>query len=194
MHEPKKGSSWYDQFSQLDLIDGAVVGMSNGWTDWDENFHVYSNGFLDDFKTQLDPVGGAAVGISLKAFPGRTTCTLAIKKQVVTTAPENFQRRRSQRRVAGLLGGIGCLGRWEWIDGDEGDEEYGNAVIEGSGSPELTFTGTIAIAEAVNLPARQIPAESTVRLLTPKPAGGSQSGSKPEPTSANRSKTLGKFN
>ncbi|GBP58910.1 hypothetical protein EVAR_46971_1 [Eumeta japonica] len=47
--------------------------MSNGWTDWDEIFYVYSNGSLDDFKTQLDPVGGAAVGISLKAFPGRTT-------------------------------------------------------------------------------------------------------------------------
>ncbi|GBP43142.1 hypothetical protein EVAR_40582_1 [Eumeta japonica] len=58
---------------QMDLIDGAVVGMSNGWTDWDEIFYVYSNGSLDDFKTQLDPVGGAAVGISLKAFPGRTT-------------------------------------------------------------------------------------------------------------------------
>ncbi|GBP56889.1 hypothetical protein EVAR_41638_1 [Eumeta japonica] len=27
----------------------------------------------DDFKTQMDPIGGAAVGISLKAFPGRTT-------------------------------------------------------------------------------------------------------------------------
>ncbi|GBP84298.1 hypothetical protein EVAR_56984_1 [Eumeta japonica] len=53
--------SWYDQFSQLDLIDGAVVGMSNSWTDWDENFYVYSNGSLDDFKTQLDPVSDAAV-------------------------------------------------------------------------------------------------------------------------------------
>ncbi|GBP24716.1 hypothetical protein EVAR_79563_1 [Eumeta japonica] len=54
--------------SQMDLIDGADVGMmSNGWTDWDEIFYVYSNGSLDDFKTQLDPVGGAAVGISLKA-------------------------------------------------------------------------------------------------------------------------------
>ncbi|GBP06365.1 hypothetical protein EVAR_4523_1 [Eumeta japonica] len=49
--------------SQMDLIDGAVVGMSNGWTDWDEIFYVYSNGSLDDFKTQLDPIGGAAVGI-----------------------------------------------------------------------------------------------------------------------------------
>ncbi|GBP29699.1 hypothetical protein EVAR_13622_1 [Eumeta japonica] len=58
---------------QMDLIDGAVVGMSNGWTDWDEIFYVYSNGSLDDFKIQLDPVGGATVGISLKAFPGRTT-------------------------------------------------------------------------------------------------------------------------
>ncbi|GBP34668.1 hypothetical protein EVAR_31537_1 [Eumeta japonica] len=45
--------------SQMDLIDGAVVGMSNGWTDWDEIFYVYSNGFLDDFKTQLDPEMGA---------------------------------------------------------------------------------------------------------------------------------------
>ncbi|GBP21342.1 hypothetical protein EVAR_11940_1 [Eumeta japonica] len=43
----------------MDLIDGAVVGMSNGWTDWDEIFYIYSNGSLDDFKTQLDPVGGA---------------------------------------------------------------------------------------------------------------------------------------
>ncbi|GBP87722.1 hypothetical protein EVAR_84583_1 [Eumeta japonica] len=59
--------------SQMDLIDGAVVGMSSGWTDWDEIFYVYSNGSLDDFKTQLDPIGGAAVGISLKAFPGRRT-------------------------------------------------------------------------------------------------------------------------
>ncbi|GBP75094.1 hypothetical protein EVAR_49266_1 [Eumeta japonica] len=59
--------------AQMDLIDGVVVGMSNGWIDWDEIFYVYSNGSLDDFKTQLDPVGGAAVGISLKAFPGRTT-------------------------------------------------------------------------------------------------------------------------
>ncbi|GBP29785.1 hypothetical protein EVAR_94625_1 [Eumeta japonica] len=58
--------------SQMDLIDGAAVGMSNGWTDWDEIFYVYSNGSLDDFKTQLNPVGGAAVGISLKAFPSRT--------------------------------------------------------------------------------------------------------------------------
>ncbi|GBP70061.1 hypothetical protein EVAR_98892_1 [Eumeta japonica] len=54
--------------SQLDLIDGAGVGMSNGWTDWDEIFYVYSNRSLDDFKTLLDLVGGAAVGISLKAF------------------------------------------------------------------------------------------------------------------------------
>ncbi|GBP60324.1 hypothetical protein EVAR_26736_1 [Eumeta japonica] len=46
----------------MDLIDGAVVGMSNGWTDWDEIFYVYSNGFLDDFKTKLNPVGGTAVG------------------------------------------------------------------------------------------------------------------------------------
>ncbi|GBP17810.1 Tryptophan 2,3-dioxygenase [Eumeta japonica] len=52
--------------SQLDLIDGAVVGMSNGWTDWDEIFYVYSDGSLDDFRTQLDPVGGAAVDLSRK--------------------------------------------------------------------------------------------------------------------------------
>ncbi|GBP31196.1 hypothetical protein EVAR_21634_1 [Eumeta japonica] len=58
---------------QMDLIDSAIVGISNGWTDWDEIFYVYSNGSLDGFKTQLNPVGGAAVGISLKAFPGRTT-------------------------------------------------------------------------------------------------------------------------
>ncbi|GBP72472.1 Peroxiredoxin-6 [Eumeta japonica] len=63
----------YDQFSQLNLKYGAIVGISNGWTDWDENFYVYSNGSLDDFKTKLDPVGDAAVGISLKAFPGKTT-------------------------------------------------------------------------------------------------------------------------
>ncbi|GBP89820.1 hypothetical protein EVAR_66710_1 [Eumeta japonica] len=61
----------------MDLTDGAVVGMSNGWTDWDEFFYVCSNGSLDDFKTQLDPVGGAAVGISLKAFPGRTSAGTA---------------------------------------------------------------------------------------------------------------------
>ncbi|GBP52188.1 hypothetical protein EVAR_87573_1 [Eumeta japonica] len=67
--------------SQMDLIDGAVVGMSNGWTDWDEILYVYSNGSLDDFKTQLDPVGGAAVGISLKAFPGRTTVKKHLKIQ-----------------------------------------------------------------------------------------------------------------
>ncbi|GBP56641.1 Organic cation transporter 1 [Eumeta japonica] len=64
--------------SQTDLIDGAVVGMSNGWTDWDEIFYVYSNGSLYDVKTQLDPVGGAAVGISPKAFLGGTTRLLAI--------------------------------------------------------------------------------------------------------------------
>ncbi|GBP05493.1 hypothetical protein EVAR_3006_1 [Eumeta japonica] len=73
-------SEWKSGFedgldSQMGLIDGAVVGMSNGWTDWDEFFYVYSNGSLDDFKTRLDPLGGAAVGISLKAVPGRTTST-----------------------------------------------------------------------------------------------------------------------
>ncbi|GBP54643.1 hypothetical protein EVAR_35905_1 [Eumeta japonica] len=47
--------------------------MSSGWTDWEEIFYEYSNGSLDDFKTQMDPVGGAAVDISLTAFPGRTT-------------------------------------------------------------------------------------------------------------------------
>ncbi|GBP59652.1 Protein Wnt-11b-2 [Eumeta japonica] len=57
----------------MDRIDGAVVGMSNDWTDWNEIFCVYSNASLDDFKTQLDPVGGATVGIPLKAFPSRTT-------------------------------------------------------------------------------------------------------------------------
>ncbi|GBP16899.1 hypothetical protein EVAR_101925_1 [Eumeta japonica] len=39
----------------MDMIDGAVVGMSNGWTDWDDIFYVYSNEYQEDFKTQLDP-------------------------------------------------------------------------------------------------------------------------------------------
>ncbi|GBP87829.1 hypothetical protein EVAR_65678_1 [Eumeta japonica] len=33
--------------SQLNLIDDAVVGMSNCWTEWDEIFYVYFNGYLD---------------------------------------------------------------------------------------------------------------------------------------------------
>ncbi|GBP01051.1 hypothetical protein EVAR_2318_1 [Eumeta japonica] len=46
-----------------------------------KNFYVYSNESLDDFKTQLDPVGGTAGGISLKAFPGRTTARWCGKRE-----------------------------------------------------------------------------------------------------------------
>ncbi|GBP97683.1 hypothetical protein EVAR_90837_1 [Eumeta japonica] len=94
--------------SQINMIDGAAVGMSNGWTDWDEIFYVYSNGSLDDFKTQLDPVCSAAVGISLKAFPGRTTSagTASAARDISTCLfpPYHMQKQMTQSHVLG-----GCI-------------------------------------------------------------------------------------
>ena len=42
----------------------SVCQLLNGLTDWVEILYGYFDGFLDDFKIQLDAVGGAAVGMS----------------------------------------------------------------------------------------------------------------------------------
>ena len=41
----------------------SLYQLLNGLTDWVEILYGYFDGFLDDFKIQLDPVGGAAVGM-----------------------------------------------------------------------------------------------------------------------------------
>lgn len=38
--------------------------LLNSWTDLDEILCKYFNGFLDDLRTQMEPVGGTAIGMS----------------------------------------------------------------------------------------------------------------------------------
>ncbi|GBP43647.1 D-glucuronyl C5-epimerase B [Eumeta japonica] len=79
---------------QMDLIDGAIVGMSNGWIDCDEIFYVYCNGSMDDFKTQLDTV-------ELMYAPGQPEeCQFGAHLLFADASSQVFRRSSRDRLVA----------------------------------------------------------------------------------------------
>ena len=49
----------------------SVYQLLNGLTDWVKILYGYFDGFLVDFKIQLDPIGGAAVGMLTTKRLGR---------------------------------------------------------------------------------------------------------------------------
>ncbi|GBP87240.1 hypothetical protein EVAR_102494_1 [Eumeta japonica] len=98
--------------SQINMIDGAA-GMSNGWTDWDEIFYVYSNGSLDDSKHNWTRYVALLSAYRLKLFrAGRRLPEQLVAARDISTClfpPYHMQKQMTQSHVLGGLHPRGIL-------------------------------------------------------------------------------------